>query len=161
MGGQAADEGGITMYVLHCYSSLSRGESAYREMAHARCGSAASHQSQVHAAQLPAPNRYSSLSRGESAYREMTRARCGAAAADQSLNLRCTLRNFPHLIDHCIEWARDKFAEVRSTAAGWLARASRRTRRVSPPMPRRFRDRRDGGAHPDRVSPQQQQHDSA
>jgi len=24
----------------------------------------------------------------------------------------CTLRNFPHLIDHCIEWARDKFAEL-------------------------------------------------
>ena len=31
---------------------------------------------------------------------------CGATAP-----LRCTLRNFPHLIDHCIEWARDKFAE--------------------------------------------------
>jgi hypothetical protein len=61
----------------------------------------------------------------------MTRARCGAAAADQSLNLRCTLRNFPHLIDHCIEWARDKFAEVRSTAAGWLARAHRGAHVVS------------------------------
>lgn len=21
----------------------------------------------------------------------------------------CTLRNFPHLIEHCIEWARDQF----------------------------------------------------
>jgi ubiquitin-activating enzyme E1 len=21
----------------------------------------------------------------------------------------CTLRNFPHLTDHCIEWARDQF----------------------------------------------------
>ena len=24
----------------------------------------------------------------------------------------CTLRNFPHLIDHCIEWARAKFADL-------------------------------------------------
>ena len=24
----------------------------------------------------------------------------------------CTLRNFPHLIDHCIEWARDQFAAI-------------------------------------------------
>ena len=112
-GGEAADEGGIPMYVLHCYSSLSRGESAYREMTRARCGAAAaSHQSQVHAAQLPAPDRYSSPSIGESAYREMTRAR-GAVPPPIFINLRCTLRNFPHLIDHCIEWARDKFAEVR------------------------------------------------
>lgn len=24
----------------------------------------------------------------------------------------CTLRNFPHLIDHCIEWSRDQFAAI-------------------------------------------------
>jgi hypothetical protein len=24
----------------------------------------------------------------------------------------CTLRNFPHLIDHCIEWARAKFEDL-------------------------------------------------
>jgi len=24
----------------------------------------------------------------------------------------CTLRNFPHLIDHCIEWARDQFGAI-------------------------------------------------
>lgn len=24
----------------------------------------------------------------------------------------CTLRNFPHLIDHCIEWARAQFTEL-------------------------------------------------
>lgn len=24
----------------------------------------------------------------------------------------CTLRNFPHLIDHCIEWSRAQFTEV-------------------------------------------------
>lgn len=24
----------------------------------------------------------------------------------------CTLRNFPHLIDHCIEWARAKFNDL-------------------------------------------------
>jgi ubiquitin-activating enzyme E1 len=24
----------------------------------------------------------------------------------------CTLRNFPHLIEHCIEWARAQFTEI-------------------------------------------------
>ena len=24
----------------------------------------------------------------------------------------CTLRNFPHLIDHCIEWSRAKFTDL-------------------------------------------------
>ena len=24
----------------------------------------------------------------------------------------CTLRNFPHLIDHCIEWSRDQFEAI-------------------------------------------------
>ena len=35
----------------------------------------------------------------------------GNAAEGQGVPM-CTLRNFPHLIDHCIEWARDKFAEL-------------------------------------------------
>lgn len=36
----------------------------------------------------------------------------GGNAADDGGVPMCTLRNFPHLIDHCIEWARDKFAEL-------------------------------------------------
>jgi len=32
----------------------------------------------------------------------------GQAAADAGIPM-CTLRNFPHLPDHCIEWARDQF----------------------------------------------------
>ena len=33
----------------------------------------------------------------------------GNAAAGGGIPM-CTLRNFPHLTDHCIEWARDQFA---------------------------------------------------
>mmetsp|Transcript_12120 Transcript_12120/g.36413 ORF Transcript_12120/g.36413 Transcript_12120/m.36413 type:complete len:1221 (+) Transcript_12120:148-3810(+) len=36
----------------------------------------------------------------------------GGNAAEGGGVPMCTLRNFPHLIDHCIEWARDKFAEL-------------------------------------------------
>ncbi|KAJ8604786.1 hypothetical protein CTAYLR_001047 [Chrysophaeum taylorii] len=36
----------------------------------------------------------------------------GGNAADGGGVPMCTLRNFPHLIEHCIEWARDKFAEL-------------------------------------------------
>mmetsp|Transcript_15178 Transcript_15178/g.52012 ORF Transcript_15178/g.52012 Transcript_15178/m.52012 type:complete len:876 (-) Transcript_15178:2061-4688(-) len=36
----------------------------------------------------------------------------GGAAAEGGGIPMCTLRNFPHLIEHCIEWARDKFAEL-------------------------------------------------
>eukprot|EP00633_Aureoumbra_lagunensis_P004728 CAMPEP_0197315192 /NCGR_PEP_ID=MMETSP0891-20130614/37150_1 /TAXON_ID=44058 ORGANISM="Aureoumbra lagunensis, Strain CCMP1510" /NCGR_SAMPLE_ID=MMETSP0891 /ASSEMBLY_ACC=CAM_ASM_000534 /LENGTH=1066 /DNA_ID=CAMNT_0042804029 /DNA_START=460 /DNA_END=3660 /DNA_ORIENTATION=+ len=38
--------------------------------------------------------------------------RQGGNAADQAGVPMCTLRNFPHLTDHCVEWARDKFAEL-------------------------------------------------
>ena len=33
----------------------------------------------------------------------------GGQGADGGGIPMCTLRNFPHLIDHCIEWARDQF----------------------------------------------------
>ena len=36
----------------------------------------------------------------------------GGNAAEGGGVPMCTLRNFPHLIEHCIEWARDKFAEL-------------------------------------------------
>jgi len=36
----------------------------------------------------------------------------GGNAADAGGVPMCTLRNFPHLIEHCVEWARDKFAEL-------------------------------------------------
>lgn len=36
----------------------------------------------------------------------------GGNAADTGGIPMCTLRNFPHLTDHCVEWARDKFAEL-------------------------------------------------
>ena len=32
----------------------------------------------------------------------------------------CTLRNFPHLIDHCIEWARAKFTDLFVSPAAQL-----------------------------------------
>lgn len=32
----------------------------------------------------------------------------------------CTLRNFPHLIDHCIEWSRAKFSDLFVTPAQQL-----------------------------------------
>ena len=35
--------------------------------------------------------------------------RDGGEAAEGGGIPMCTLRNFPHLIDHCIEWARDQF----------------------------------------------------
>jgi len=35
----------------------------------------------------------------------------GDAAEGQGVPM-CTLRNFPHLTDHCIEWARDQFAAM-------------------------------------------------
>ena len=40
----------------------------------------------------------------------MTRSYADGGAADEGGGVpMCTLRNFPHLIDHCIEWARAKF----------------------------------------------------
>lgn len=34
-----------------------------------------------------------------------------AAPEDNTIPM-CTLRNFPHLIEHCIEWARAQFTEI-------------------------------------------------
>ena len=36
----------------------------------------------------------------------------GGAAEEGGGVPMCTLRNFPHLIDHCIEWARAQFEDV-------------------------------------------------
>eukprot|EP00048_Salpingoeca_helianthica_P014002 m.213019 g.213019 ORF g.213019 m.213019 type:complete len:1298 (-) comp15572_c0_seq2:162-4055(-) len=36
----------------------------------------------------------------------------GGAASEQGGIPMCTLRNFPHLIEHCIEWARSVFADL-------------------------------------------------
>lgn len=36
----------------------------------------------------------------------------------------CTLRNFPHLVEHCVEWARDKFAEFFVKPAKRIAKLS-------------------------------------
>ena len=43
----------------------------------------------------------------------MTRSYADGGAADEGGGVpMCTLRNFPHLIDHCIEWARAKFEDL-------------------------------------------------
>ena len=51
-----------------------------------------------------------------------TRSYADGGAADEGGGVpMCTLRNFPHLIDHCIEWARaqfeDQFADPAQKAA--------------------------------------------
>ena len=43
----------------------------------------------------------------------LTRSYADGGAADEGGGVpMCTLRNFPHLIDHCIEWARAKFEDL-------------------------------------------------
>jgi len=43
----------------------------------------------------------------------MTRSYADGGAADEGGGVpMCTLRNFPHLIDHCIEWARAQFEDL-------------------------------------------------
>ena len=54
----------------------------------------------------------------------MTRSYADGGAADEGGGIpMCTLRNFPHLIDHCIEWARAQFEDLFADPAQKAAKA--------------------------------------
>ncbi len=66
-------------------------------------------------------------------FKTRTYAEGGAAVEGGGVPM-CTLRNFPHLTDHCIEWARDQFAllfvKMSKSAEGYVANPEQFERKV-------------------------------
>jgi len=52
----------------------------------------------------------------------------------------CTLRNFPYLISHCIEWARSKFFEVFVKPSEFLCEFKANSEKTKEKIKRRMKE---------------------